>query len=238
MKTSNVTKNFWFLFVAAFFFCPATQAQDASSLITSNVRFRESWQGQMMAFTDGSAVEILNPGFKMKLPEWKLGTKLEILFNLTQGVRVFNPKTHQTFQVLELYNRPHPIDLWLRRCEEKNTSNINDEGCQSQAQTMWQQLILFDYRLVSRYEPSDAILAGFKKNLFANKQDWLAYQRSFSKVVGSSFKMWGTSWPIYAGQVYDNMLRNQDRIVLSLLGTGMPFSTGDTHYSPRVPNLR
>ncbi|MHB8309369.1 hypothetical protein [Metallibacterium sp.] len=238
MKTSNVTKGFWFLFAAAFFFCPATQAQDVSSIITSNVRFRESWDGQMMAFTDGSAVEILNPGFKMKIPEWKLGTKLEILFNLTQGVRVFNPKTHQTFQVLELYNRPHPVDLWLRRCEEKNMSNINAEGCQSQAQTMWDQLILFDYRLVSRYEPSDTILAGFKKNLFANKQDWLAYRRSFSRVVGSSFKIWGTAWPIYAGDVYINMLRNQDRIVLSLLGTAMPFSLDSSLRSPGVPNLR
>ena len=246
MKVSEAAYGVWVIVAAALFFYPVPRAQAAPipivpshvRFVTSHVRFRESWQGQMMAFTDGSAVEILNPGFKIKLPEWKVGTRLEILFNPTQGVRVFNPKTHQTFQVLELYNRPHPIDLWLRRCETKYMSNSGDEACLSHAETMWEQLISFDYNLVLHNETPGATLAGFKKALLANEQDWLAYRRSFSEVVENSFAMWGTSWPIYAGQVYDNMLRNQDRIVLSLLGTVMPFSTGNTHYSPRVPNLR
>ena len=103
---------------------------------------------------------------------------------------------------------------------------------------MWNSLILFDYNLVLHNETPGATLAGFKKALLANEQDWLAYRRSFGEVVGNSFAMWGTFWPIYKQLVYCNMLRNQDRIVLSLAGTVMPFSTGNTHFSPRVPNLR
>lgn len=231
MRPKAKSKFFLFWFCVPLMFVYNCAYSDPS-LITSNVHFRQAFSG-LIGFTDGSSVEIMDPNFQFR-PIWKVGDKLEIRFSPSDGVTLYDPEHHLTYQILELYGRPHPIDLWLQRCYKKKQPNrLWEEGCRSHAENMWLKLIRFDYKLVAHNEPRNTLLKGFNHALAQNERDWNLYRQSFSAVAGDSFKMWGTYWPGYQERVYLAFLRNQDRVVLSLLGRS-PLDNTFQH-GPKFP---
>lgn len=211
-------------------------AYAAASLITSDVRYRTSYMS-LIGFADGSSVEIMDPHFKFR-PIWKAGEKLEIRFDSNKGASLYDPVHHIRYQILEFYNRPHPIDLWLESCFKRWPSQIGHDECQVRARKMWIQLIRFDYRLVADNVPKNLVLPSFYGDLSKNEKIWNLYRKSFKSVIDDDFKQPGSYWSYHAGNAYLAFLRNQDRIVLSLLGNaplGPGYQVGPTLPLPPSP---
>jgi len=210
--------------IAGYFFASKhAEAAPLKSIITSSVIFQGLRDPGIVTFTDGSSVEITSSNGFDHAARWKNGTELSIIFNPNYGVLLTDTKTGIDYQVLELYGRPHPLDIWLKRCEAKgHNSDYAIESCLSSASKMWFNVIKFDYKFVARSTPSDGALPAFDKSLLINQKVWGKYYQAYTNMIDNYFKYQGTYWSQLAGMESLNVLRNQDRVILALLSGGDP----------------